>query len=407
MATITFKVKGNTYTCEEGTTWKEFIENSPNHYPIMKRVYRDNGADGSYSRPWVKHPFFDNDMIITRGYRTDGSWYENEIDIESAIDPNQTYYRSNLDDDDADSYITIDNFRIVYQSDINMGIFAYASVDNYFGLTVESRFDDPIKTHFKGNQIYHSDGSMLMGDYEPKDGDAFYTLTKKEIKFKIDNKEYTSVAGLTWIDWVNSDYNTDGFTIDETDLTGYIIKDGNDNKVKSSEYARFDKEIIENETYTLMGAKKDILIKNPIILIGSKAKKVIVDNINMTIDVWTKEVPSGMQLSVTINHAWFDDSVAVTLYFNIPYGIELNISTFQDIFNIVGDKWYDTTSSNYLHWSYSSYTDAYYLDVYYSVTNTEYGVRVGSSSGSENVYKTTILTKLDYYCPYGGGGSND
>ena len=151
--------------------------------------------------------------------------------------------------------------------------------------------------------------------------------------------------------------------------------------------------------------KTPILIKNPIILIGSKAKKVVVDNVNMTIDVWTKEVPSGMQLSVTINRNWLDGVNDVILCFNIPSGIELNTSSFQDIFNIVGDKWYDTTSSNYLFWHYTSYTDEYYLNVYYSVNNTEYGVGSTSFVDSINIHPTTTLTKLDYYCPYGGGGS--
>lgn len=150
-----------------------------------------------------------------------------------------------------------------------------------------------------------------------------------------------------------------------------------------------------------------ITIKNPIILIGSKAKKVVVDNVNMTIDVWTKEVPSGMQLSVTINRNWLDGVNDVILCFNIPSGIELNTSSFQDIFNIVGDKWYDTTGSNYLFLFYYSYTDEYYLNVYYSVNNNEYGVNGGSSGNGASVRNTTTLTKLDYYCPYGGGGSND
>lgn len=150
-----------------------------------------------------------------------------------------------------------------------------------------------------------------------------------------------------------------------------------------------------------------INIKNPISIIGSKIKKVVVDNTNMTIDVYTKEVPSGMQLSVTIVCAWLDGVNDVTLCFNIPSGIELNTSTFQDIFNIVGDKWYDTTSSNYLYWDYYSNIDEYYLNVHYSVNNANYGVHVDNSLNSGSVRNTTTLTKLDYYCPYGNGSSND
>lgn len=40
--------------------------------------------------------------------------------------------------------------------------------------------------------------------------------------------------------------------------------------------------------------KPSLIIKNPVCLIGSKAKKVIVDNVNMTIDVWTKEVSASL-----------------------------------------------------------------------------------------------------------------
>lgn len=43
-----------------------------------------------------------------------------------------------------------------------------------------------------------------------------------------------------------------------------------------------------------------ITIKNPICLIENKTKKIVVDNNNMTIDVWTKEVPAGL-INFTIN----------------------------------------------------------------------------------------------------------
>lgn len=152
--------------------------------------------------------------------------------------------------------------------------------------------------------------------------------------------------------------------------------------------------------------RESIKFKSPVAVLDKKAK-VVIDNVNMTIDIYTKEIPSGMQLSVTINPLWLDGVNDVTLCFNIPSGIELNTSTFQDIFNIVGDKWYDTTGSNYLFLFYYSYTDEYYLNVYYSVNNTEYGVNSSSSSVGGSIHNTTTLTKLDYYCPYSDSGSND
>lgn len=38
-------------------------------------------------------------------------------------------------------------------------------------------------------------------------------VTKKKINFTIDGKSYEADEGMTWEQWVNSTYNTDGFFI--------------------------------------------------------------------------------------------------------------------------------------------------------------------------------------------------
>lgn len=89
--------------------------------------------------------------------------------------------------------------------------------------------------------------------------------------------------------------------------------------------------ITSNATQVEEEEKKPILIKNPIILIGSKAKKVVVDNINMTIDVYTKEVPVTL-ITFTINGTsyqaeegmtwseWVDSEYDINDYFAISGG---------------------------------------------------------------------------------------
>lgn len=144
---------------------------------------------------------------------------------------------------------------------------------------------------------------------------------------------------------------------------------------------------------------KKINIKNPIILIGSKAKKVIVDNINMTIDVWTKEVPSEESLVFYIESFGTPD-----LYtFDLP----MNNITFNDLLLNYGT--YDSShGGGYKYYGQGSYflyalvkSSTQLYDLHFGKDPTPYG-------SSISIPLNTIITdKSAYSVTISGSGSND
>ena len=62
--------------------------------------------------------------------------------------------------------------------------------------------------------------------------DPFYTRPV----FYIDSNEYNFILGMTWDDWVNSSFNTDGFTIDGEwiNVGSAVLMDSSANQVKPS-----------------------------------------------------------------------------------------------------------------------------------------------------------------------------
>lgn len=77
-------------------------------------------------------------------------------------------------------------------------------------------------------------------------------------------------------------------------------------------------------------------IKNPICLVQNKVKKVVVDNINMTIDVYTSEVPSEeeqLTFSVVNN--------STTYYFPLNSNNGISFTSLNGL--------YDLTNSVYIY----------------------------------------------------------
>lgn len=115
--------------------------------------------------------------------------------------------------------------------------------------------------------IYNNDGStrlhILSWGYAP------FTVTNKGLISKLDEtyiwEHSTNILGFaTQANATEPTYSVgDNFNTALTNI--YIIED------------------VEHHA---------VLIKNPIALIQSKVKKVVVDNVNLTIDVYTSEVPS-------------------------------------------------------------------------------------------------------------------
>ncbi|MBR6515935.1 MAG: hypothetical protein IKT40_03675 [Bacilli bacterium] len=135
--------------------------------------------------------------------------------------------------------------------------------------------------------------------------------------------------------------------------------------------------------------RKPILIKNPIILIGSKAKKVVVDNVNMTIDVWTKEVPAGL-ITFTID--------------NVSYQAEPNM------------LWEDWVNSDYNTGGFN-FNGAWSYFVQYGTNTSEYVInttnearagKVGVENHTSN-YELNVVSNGVYKIEHisNGGGSND
>lgn len=67
------------------------------------------------------------------------------------------------------------------------------------------------------------------------------------IAFTISEVTYKALEGMTWAEWVNSEYNTDGWYVDEYD--GKVYNANNEYLTTSSTTVYRDDKIIANETY--------------------------------------------------------------------------------------------------------------------------------------------------------------
>lgn len=77
--------------------------------------------------------------------------------------------------------------------------------------------------------VYDSNGNKQTGTgWISLDGEAYYTV--KLITFTIDGVEYQAEDGMDWMQWVFSDYNTDGFGTAGSDVyntAGEVVCDSN------------------------------------------------------------------------------------------------------------------------------------------------------------------------------------
>lgn len=98
-----------------------------------------------------------------------------------------------------------------------------------------------------------------MAEVTCPDGEVTIVEQKpKTITFKIDDEEYSAEAGMTWLEWCNSEYNTGGYYGTYASIGGgnvpdyvFISKDGNSwiykGVVKDNVAVKVE-DIIENET---------------------------------------------------------------------------------------------------------------------------------------------------------------
>lgn len=82
-------------------------------------------------------------------------------------------------------------------------------------------------------------------DTRSMDSYTTYMENSKYISFKVENTECTAERGMTWAEWVNSDYNTIGARIE---YTRYIYASGGGVRYKN-ESVELEDRIIENMNY--------------------------------------------------------------------------------------------------------------------------------------------------------------
>ena len=88
-------------------------------------------------------------------------------------------------------------------------------------------------------------------------GSATFTIAVKDvpkamINFTIDGTSYQAEAGMTWGEWVESEYNVDGYVVDESWLPGSIAVPGEYWAIADGGFLNFVEytdEIIANHTY--------------------------------------------------------------------------------------------------------------------------------------------------------------
>ncbi len=67
---------------------------------------------------------------------------------------------------------------------------------------------------------------------EVKDENTLYVIIPEiTITFTIDGTSYTAIDGMTWAEWVDSTYNTDGYAVCETQGVNVISKDSGNHYV--------------------------------------------------------------------------------------------------------------------------------------------------------------------------------
>ena len=97
------------------------------------------------------------------------------------------------------------------------------SLENFAGKTIDIEFyaltnEGEAKCVFQLSDLNVPDFSEAESDSETESGSESETETDNvanEITFTIQDVTYTALDGMTWGEWVNSDYNVDGYYLDD------------------------------------------------------------------------------------------------------------------------------------------------------------------------------------------------
>jgi hypothetical protein len=191
-------------------------------------------------------PYFfeDNYMIDCYGYIKDGKiiMFEEILDYEK-LDKSHIYIDETINIDLSNYFYCLPDFYylpdttwqdIVYCEDnrqdyLNYLRFTiwrwmtsdsneYPYTDNYVHVLLDEEIDLILYYKDTNNPVLITDKLQEI-DYIIK----LNTNNKKLITFYVDNTEYQAEQGMTWEDWVNSEYNTNGFYVSEKYNFNYVF----------------------------------------------------------------------------------------------------------------------------------------------------------------------------------------
>lgn len=244
--TITFTVNGKTYTAGKGMTWQEWAGSSYDTigcfpYEVSSNDGYYNAGDIAVATPGADDScygaiyFYDDGSDI---YQTmsNGIAYEGEYYIDDtyfAVQSNQTpstitFY---IDGNDAgdESYTVTEGMTWANFMNTSDGSYYVPSEEYYTGDDIRLGY---VCEDYTGNLICSG---------EDEDGNAIYVKTSDTIianyhytltsilppiaanTFTINGidsiptKTYVFEEGMTWLEWVNSEYNTDGYVCNGAD----------------------------------------------------------------------------------------------------------------------------------------------------------------------------------------------
>lgn len=131
----------------------------------------------------------------------------------------------------------------------NLGQLQYDNNKIYTWIKKTSADGTIVDVVFDYNKDTYPDKEMYQGSY-------YELVGKGMISFTIDGTAYQAEEGMTWSEWVNSEYNTDGYTAEQGGEveTRIQIYNKNGRYIYSGSGTAFeDTVIIANETYATKG----------------------------------------------------------------------------------------------------------------------------------------------------------
>ena len=223
---ITFTINGTTYQAESGMTWSEWVEsdyNTANVYIIDRSV------------------LIGNDSLLFLN--------ASAVYSENTIQANADY--SVIGGSTALISFTIDGVTYKATSDMtwNEWVESDYNTANVYIIDRSVLIGNDSLLFLNASAVYSENTIQANTDYSVIGGST--TL----ISFTIDGITYKATSGMTWNEWIDSDYNADGFWVDED--TSCVRPNGEDTSICAHTLpdgveVKSDEEITASGSYTII-----------------------------------------------------------------------------------------------------------------------------------------------------------